>query len=47
LAGVLLRSEPFFFYHFWGGLLIIMGVAGTNYFAEEKCLTRKNKALAR
>ncbi len=47
LAGVLLRSEPFFFYHFWGGLLIITGVAGTNYFAEEKCLTRKNKALAR
>jgi drug/metabolite transporter (DMT)-like permease len=47
LAGVLLRSEPFFFYHFLGGLLIITGVAGTNYFALEKCLTRKNKALAR
>jgi drug/metabolite transporter (DMT)-like permease len=47
LAGVLLRSEPFFFYHFWGGLFIILGVAGTNYFAEEKCLARKTKAHVR
>lgn len=46
LAGVLLRNEAFFPYHFWGGLLIIAGVAGTNYFAPGKALVRKIKAAA-
>lgn len=43
-AGVLLRSEPFFSYHFWGGLLIITGVAGTNYFGGRQSFAEKGKA---
>ncbi|MGF7184840.1 drug/metabolite transporter (DMT)-like permease [Desulfitispora alkaliphila] len=35
LAGVVILSEPFYWFHGMGGMLIIMGVWGTNYFSEE------------
>lgn len=33
-AGVVFRHEPFYWYHFVGGILILVGVWGTNYFAR-------------
>ena len=40
-AGVIIRGEPFYWFHLVGGLLIILGVWGTNYFKEkEKNLSR-------
>ena len=35
LAGVLLRNEPFYWFHLLGGLLIILGVWGTNYYGRQ------------
>ncbi len=35
LAGVLIRNEPFYSYHIVGGILIIAGVAGTNYYSKK------------
>jgi drug/metabolite transporter (DMT)-like permease len=35
LAGVLLRGEPFYWFHLLGGLLIILGVWGTNYYGNQ------------
>ncbi len=31
-AGVTIRNEPFYWFHLLGGLLIIIGVWGTNYY---------------
>jgi drug/metabolite transporter (DMT)-like permease len=36
LAGVLVLQEVFHLYHFIGGILIIIGVIGTNYFGHRK-----------
>ncbi|WP_342441912.1 DMT family transporter [Lysinibacillus sp. FSL K6-0075] len=36
LAGVLILQEVFHLYHFIGGILIIIGVIGTNYFGHRK-----------
>lgn len=41
-AGVLLRNEAFYLYHLLGGLFIIIGVAGTNYFGGKKQDRRKS-----
>ncbi len=39
LAGMLLRGEPFFLYHFISTFLIIAGVIGTNIFTEKTTLS--------
>lgn len=36
LAGVLIRGEKFYWYHFIGALLIITGVSGTNFLGRRK-----------
>lgn len=36
LAGVFFGHEPFLWYHFVGGILILTGVWGTNHFAKTK-----------
>ncbi|WP_155593346.1 DMT family transporter [Lysinibacillus cavernae] len=36
LAGVLFLQEAFRFYHFIGGVIIIIGVIGTNYFGRRR-----------
>lgn len=36
LAGVFIRKEPFSFYQFIGGCLILLGVWGTNYYGAKK-----------
>lgn len=38
LAGVLVLQEVFHLYHFIGGILIIIGVIGTNYFGHRKVM---------
>jgi drug/metabolite transporter (DMT)-like permease len=40
LAGVFIRGEDFFWYQIVGGILIIIGVWGTNYFGKRKKLKR-------
>lgn len=40
-AGIIFRHEAFYWYEIVGGLLIILGVWGTNYFAVRK-IKRKN-----
>ena len=34
-AGVIFRNEAFYWFHFLGGLLIILGVWGTNYYGKQ------------
>ena len=34
IAGVVLRNEPFYWFHLLGGFLIILGVWGTNYYSS-------------
>lgn len=46
-AGVLLRGEPFYWYHLAGGVLIIAGVWGTNYFASSPRRFRPRRSPAR
>ena len=36
MAGVLIRGEKFYWYHFIGALLIITGVSGTNFLGRRK-----------
>ncbi len=36
VAGVVFRGEPFLWYHWIGGALILTGVWGTNYYARSK-----------
>lgn len=36
LAGVIFRGEPFYWFHAVGGVLILLGVYGTNYFSAKK-----------
>lgn len=43
IAGVAFRGEPFFWYHWIGGFLILLGVWGTNYFAGSR--TRRSPVL--
>lgn len=35
VAGVVFRGEPFYWFHFIGGLMIILGVIGVNKFARK------------
>ncbi len=44
-AGVIIRNEPFFWYHLLGTILIIFGVWGTNYFSS-RMQTPKIKELS-
>ncbi len=41
LAGVFIRGENFYWYQIIGGILIIIGVWGTNYFAQSKNKAKK------
>ncbi|RKD29078.1 DMT family transporter [Thermohalobacter berrensis] len=36
VAGVLIRKEPFYWFHIVGSIMIIMGVWGTNYYGVKK-----------
>ncbi|MCC5909973.1 MAG: DMT family transporter [Clostridiaceae bacterium] len=36
IAGVVFRGEPFYWFHGVGGLMILVGVWGTNYFVKQK-----------
>ncbi len=40
-AGVVLLNDPFYWYHIIGGLLIIIGVWGTNYFSRPQASVLK------
>jgi len=42
IAGVFIKNEPFHWYHIAGSAMILLGIWGTNYFAERK---RRNIAL--
>jgi drug/metabolite transporter (DMT)-like permease len=35
-AGILFRGEPFYWYHLVGGVLILVGVWGTNHIAHRR-----------
>lgn len=37
LAGVLIKGEPFYWFHVAGGAMILLGVWGTNYFTSKNC----------
>lgn len=36
IAGVVILNEPFYWYHIIGGLMIVLGVWGTNYYGKSK-----------
>lgn len=44
IAGVLIRHEPFYWYQLTGGILIILGVWGTNYYGI-KAVSKKESYL--
>jgi len=42
IAGVFFRAEPFYWFHLVGGLMIMMGVWGTNYYGRVKIMEESN-----
>jgi len=43
LAGIIFRGEPFFWFHFLGGAMILFGVIGVNRFASKKTIKYSKK----
>ncbi|WP_018250022.1 DMT family transporter [Orenia marismortui] len=43
IAGVLLRNEPFYWFHLLGGMMILLGVWGTNYYGQNNKAFEENQ----
>ncbi|OCL27021.1 permease [Orenia metallireducens] len=42
IAGVFFRDEPFYWFHLVGGMMILVGVWGTNYYGERRVIIEES-----